>query len=139
MLSLNKREKQIVYITQDEIKGYLDEVRKAIQRNRYRIERNSNRVDNINLFLDYVIDEAMAKEILLGLTATDFSERVRNRKPGYENEMLYIFGKNVQLLERTGNSMRTVPLYIKLNKLNDCYVIVISMHKQRYPIKYYFK
>lgn len=126
-------------VTQDEINVYLDEVKEAIRNNRYRIDRNSNRQDNINLFWDYVIDETMAKDILLGLTATDFSERVRNRKPGYENEVLYIFGKDVELLERIGNSIRTVPLYIKFNKTDTCYVIVVSMHEQKYPIKYYFK
>ena len=30
-------------------------------------------------------------------------------------------------------------LYIKFNKLDHCYVIVVSLHEQNYPIKYYFK
>lgn len=129
----------VLDVTQDEINIYLDEVKEAIRNNRYRIDRNLNRQDNINLFLDYVIDETMAKDILLGLTATDFSERVRNRKPGYEHEVLYIFGKDAELLERMENSIRTVPLYIRFNKTDTCYVIVVSMHEQKYPIKYYFK
>ena len=126
-------------ITQNDIDIYLAEVKDAIRKNRYRIEQNSRRQDNINLFIDYVIDENMAKDILLGLMATDFSEILQNEHKGYEHERLYVFGKDVELLERTGNACRIVSLYIKFNKLENCYVIVVSLHEQKYPIKYYFK
>ena len=129
----------ILNITQNEIKVYLEEVKEAIQNNRYRIERNSRRQDNIDLFVNYVIDETIAKDILLGLEATDFSEILRNEHRGYEHELLYVFGKNVELLERMGNTSKTVSLYIKFNKMENCYMIVVSLHEQRYPIKYYFK
>ena len=129
----------ILNITQNEIKVYLEEVKEAIQNNRYRIERNSRRQDNIDLFVNYVIDETIAKDILLGLEATDFSEILRNEHRGYEHELLYVFGKDVELLERMGNTSKTVSLYIKFNKMENCYMIVVSLHEQRYPIKYYFK
>lgn len=126
-------------ITLNDIDVYLTEVKDAIRKNRYKIELNSRRQDNINLFLNYVIDETMAKDILLGLTATDFSEILQNEHKGYEHELLYVFGKDVKLLERIGNASRTVSLYIKFNKMDNCYVIVVSLHEQKYPIKYYFK
>lgn len=126
-------------ISRCEIEKYLLEVKNAIQGNRYRIEWNSHRQDNINLFLDYVIDETKAKDILLGLTVTDFSEVRHNEHKGYEHELLYVFGKDVELLERTGNKSKTVSLYIKFNKMDNCYVIVVSLHEQKYPIRYYFK
>ncbi len=126
-------------ITRTDIDIYLTEVKEAIRKNNYRIERNPRRRDNINLFLDYVIDETTAKDILLGLTATDFSEVRQNEHKGYEHEQLYIFGKDVELLERMGNAVKTVSLYIKFNKLANCYVIVVSLHEQKYPMKYYFK
>ena len=129
----------ILNITQNEIKVYLEEVKEAIQNNRYRIERHSRRQDNIDLFVNYVIDETIAKDILLGLEATDFSEILRNEHRGYEHELLYVFGKDVELLERMGNTSKTVSLYIKFNKMENCYMIVVSLHEQRYPIKYYFK
>lgn len=129
----------ILNITQNEIKVYQEEVKEAIQNNRYRIERNSRRQDNIDLFVNYVIDETIAKDILLGLEATDFSEILRNEHRGYEHELLYVFGKDVELLERMGNTSKTVSLYIKFNKMENCYMIVVSLHEQRYPIKYYFK
>lgn len=128
-----------MYATLNDIDVYLTEIKSAIQKNRYRIELNSHRQDNRNLFLSYVIDETMAKDILLGLTATDFSEVFQNEHKGYEHELLYVFGKDVELLERIGNASKTVSLYIKFNKTDNCYVIVVSLHEQKYPIKYYFK
>ncbi len=126
-------------VTLNDIDVYLTEVKEAIQKNRYRIELNSHRQDNRNLFLTYVIDETMAKDILLGLTATDFSEILQNEHKGYEHELLYIFCKDVELLERMGNTSKIVSLYIKFNKTDNCYVIVVSLHEQKYPINYYFK
>ena len=91
------------------------------------------------MFIDYVIDEAKVKEILLSLEPTDFSEKTRNEHKGYEHEILYVFGKDVKLLERFGSEVKTVSLYIKFNKLENRFVIVISFHEQKYPMKYYFK
>jgi hypothetical protein len=126
-------------ILQSDIEKYLSEVKVAVRDGRYRIEQNSRRQDNLDLFLNYVIDETKAKEILLGLTAFDFSEILQNEHKGFEHEKLYVFGKDVQLLERMGDSEKTVSLYIKFNKMEDCFVIVISFHEQKYPLKYYFK
>lgn len=69
----------------------------------------------------------------------DFSEILQNKHAGYEHERLYVFGKDVKLLERTGNKEKTVSLYIKFNKLEKCFVIIISFHEQKYPLNYYFR
>lgn len=129
----------ILDITLNEIDVYLTEVKDAIRKNHYRIELNFHRQDNRDLFFTYVLDEMMAKDILLGLTATDFSEVLQNEHRGCEHELLYVFGKDVELLERMGNTKKTVSLYIKFNKTDNCYVIVVSLHEQKYPISYYFK
>lgn len=126
-------------INRKEIEEYLCEVREAVKNNRYRFERNTRRQDNLNLFLNYVIDEAKAKEIILSLTVMDFSKNLQNEHKGYEHEMLYVFGKDVRLLERNGSEERTVSLYIKFNKLENCFVIVISFHEQKYPLTYWFR
>ena len=123
----------------EEIEEYLNEVKEAVQIGKYRLDRNRKRQDNIDLFLKYVIDEAKAREILLSLTAADFSEILKNEHVGYEHERLYVFGKDVLLLERSGTEEKMVSLYIKFNKLKNCYVIVISFHEQKYPLKYPFK
>ena len=126
-------------ITQEEIEEYLSDVKKAVSEDRYRLDLNSRRQDNIDLFINYVIDESKAKDIILSLEVMDFSEIVQNEHVGFEHEMLYIFGKDVQLLERTGTEEVTVSLYIKFNKLENNYVIVISFHEQHYPLNYYFR
>ena len=128
-----------MHIDQKEIELYLSEVKEAVNKNRYRIDRNDNRQDNLNLFLDYVIDEAYAKDIILSLSANDFSEILQNEHKGFEHEMLYVFGKDVNLVERNGTNEKTVSLYIKINKLDVGFVIIISFHEQKYPLSYYFK
>ncbi len=126
-------------IEREIIEQYLSEVKEAVGNSRYRLERNYKRQDNIDLFLDYVIDETKAKEIILSLTAMDFSEILQNEHKGYEHERLYVFGKDVILLERNGTKEKTVSLYIKFNKLENSFVIVISFHEQKHPLTYYFK
>ena len=91
-----------------------------MENGRYRLDRNARRQDNINLFLDYVINEAKAREIILSLTEMDFSGILRNEHKGFEHERLYVFGKDVILLD-------------------GCFVIVISFHEQKYPLTYYFR
>ena len=147
IMMIRKTKKHIIYsaedkvlnIDQKDIEQYLSEVKDAVEKDNYRLDRNARRQDNINLFLDYVIDEAKAKEIILSLTAMDFSEILQNEHKGFEHEQLYVFGKDVVLLERTGTEEKTVSLYIKFNKLENCFVIVISFHEQKYPLTYYFR
>ena len=86
-------EDQVLNIDQKDIEHYLSEVKDAVEKDYYRLDRNARRQDNINLFLDYVIDEAKAKEIILSLTAMDFSEVLRNEHTGFEHERLYVFEK----------------------------------------------
>lgn len=136
---INEWERYKLEVTSDKIEAYLLEVKDAIFKGNYSIARNNNRQDNNDLFNDYVIDEEKAKEILLTIEVEDFSEVRYNEHKGYEHELLYIFGKEVTLLERWGSEESIVPLYIKFNKLENQYVIVISFHRQKYPMKYYFK
>lgn len=136
---ISSAEEILLIIEKSDIEQYLSEVKAAVMNDRYRLDRNVRRQDNIDLFLNYVIDEARAKEIILNLTAMDFSEILQNEHKGYEHERLYVFGKDVILLERIGKEEKIVSLYIKFNKLENCFVIVISFHEQKYPLTYYFK
>jgi len=132
-------EDKVLDIDKKDIEQYLSEVKEAVENGRYRLDRNARRQDNISLFLDYIIDEAKAKESILSLTAMDFSDILQNEHKGFEHEKLYVFGKDVTLLERNGTEEKTVSLYIKFNKLENCFVIVISFHEQKYPLTYYFR
>ena len=122
-----------------DIETYLLEVKKAVECGKYHIERNSRRPDNNALNHKYILSEAREKEILLSLTSYDFSEVRNNDHVGYEYELLYIFGKDVELLERYGSELKTVSLYIKFNKLENGFTIVISFHEQKFPLTYYFR
>lgn len=126
-------------VTITDIDKYLEEVKAAINAGCYRVEMNDNRQDNQDLFFDYIISEEERKRILLSLEATDFSEIRHNTHKGYEHERLYVFGKDVKLLRRFSSGEECVSLYIKFNKLESRYVIVISFHKQKHSIKYMFK
>ncbi len=122
-------------VTRDEVSDYLCEVKNSVNNGRYQI---APRTKNQSLYIDYVFSEKRCKEILLDLGIDDFSEVVQNDNPEHPEEKLYIFGKEVSLLPKKGGNEETVALYIKINKLPNLYVIVISFHKQDYPLTYKF-
>lgn len=126
-------------VTIEDVEMYLEDVKEAINAGRYRIAMNENRQDNQHLFVEYVISEKQRKQTLLSLEAADFSEIKHNTHKGYEHELLYVFGKDVKLLNRFGSEEEQVSLYIKFNKLESLYVIVIPFHKQKYPLNYKFR
>lgn len=86
-----------------------------------------------------LFDEERIKSILLDLTEDDFCEKVQNKHVKFQNEWLYIFGKEISLMKRYEEKSEVVPLYIKFNMIEDKFVIVISFHKQKYPLVYYFR
>jgi len=122
-----------------DVENYLEAVKCAVKGRRYRLDMNVKRPDNRKLFQTYSLTEEDAENIILDLNAMDFSDAVPNEHVGYEHETLYIFGKEVLLIERYGTAEKLVPLYIKFNKLDNEFVIVISFHEQRHPLTYYFR
>lgn len=74
---MHSAEDKVLNIDQKDIEQYLSEVKEAVEKDNYRLDRNARRQDNINLFLDYVIDETKAKEIILSLTVMDFRRSCR--------------------------------------------------------------
>lgn len=123
----------------EEIKKYVGGVKALVRAGQYRIDVSRKRPANFSLYKDYVIGEAGSKDILMDLTADDFCGVVGNKHAGFEQEILYIFGKDVRLWQRFGTEEEKVSLYIKLNKLEDRFVIVVSFHKQNRPVAYAFK
>lgn len=123
-------------ITKSDVEQYLSDVFTAVNEGRYQI---SPRQKNQDIYIDYVFTEEDAKKVILSLTVYDFSEAVQNDHPQHPEEILYIIGKDIKLMPRYGDSEEIVSLYIKFNKLANQYVIVISFHKQEYPLTYKFK
>lgn len=128
-----------ILIDKSEIADYLSRAKKLIVQNKFCIALNSNRMTNLSLFDEYLIDEESIKIILLDLTEDDFCEKVQNKHVKFQHEWLYIFGKEISLMKRYEEKSEVVPLYIKFNMIEDKFVIVISFHKQKYPLVYYFR
>lgn len=125
-----------MHFDKKDIEIYLQGVWAAIDDGKYQI---APRPKNRKLLTDYVISEEKELDIIKSLTPMDFSAAVPNDHKGMEHEILYIFGKDIDLLERFGDKERTVSLYIKFNKISDQYLFVISFHEQEHPLSYYFK
>lgn len=126
-------------VTKKEIRRYLKEVKDSIRKDNYQIERNENREENNKLLLKYLLDEDDIKHILLSLNIDNFSCIKKNYHKNYRYENLYVFGKKIKLLLRTLNKEKEITLYIKINKKENGYVVIVSMHEANYPINYYFK
>lgn len=126
-------------IDESEINDYLGEAKKLILDGKFRIALNSNRLTNLSLFDEYLINEESVKSILLNLTVYDFCEKVQNKHANFNHEWLYVFGKEIDLIKRFEEKSEMVPLYIKFNKIEDKFLIVVSFHKQKYPQVYYFQ
>ena len=125
-----------MHFDKKDIELYLHGVWDAIDAGKYQI---APRPKNRELLTDYLISEMDAIEIIKRLTPMAFSTAVPNDHKGKEYEILYIFGKDIDLLERFGDEERTVSLYIKFNKISDQYLFIISFHEQEHPLSYYFK
>ncbi len=125
-----------MHFDEKDIEIYLQGVWKAIDAGKYQIAPRSK---NRELLTDYIISEEEELNIIKKLTPMDFSNAVPNDHRGREDEILYIFGKDIDLLERFGDQEKNVSLYIKFNKISDQYLFVISFHEQEHPLSYYFK
>lgn len=126
------------YFSQDEIKDYLDEIKKLILSDRYFISVR----DENDAFIDkYRIDTDKEKEILLNLQYIDFCYAVDNKKPEYSYEKLYVFCKEYEL-DNWGD-LELANIYIKTNltqtKSGSDLIIVISFHELNKPITYLFR
>ncbi len=117
-------------IDESEINDYLGEAKKLILDGKFRIALNSNRLTNLSLFDEYLINEESVKSILLNLTVYDFCEKVQNKHANFNHEWLYVFGKEIDLIKRFEEKSEMVPLYIKFNKIEDKFLIVVSFHKK---------
>lgn len=127
--------------TPEEIKKYLDILRKLILCDKYTISRNENRQENIDFIENYRIDSRKEKDILLSLQFDDFCYAADNEKEGFEHEKLYVFCKKYEL-DKWGIA-EFVEIYIKTNVIEtrrgDDYLVVISFHKRNKPITFLFK
>lgn len=124
--------------TRDNIGRYLQDTKALIRNNNYAICYGSNRQANCQLLMNYSINEYDIRLILLNLTIMDFIECYPNRKVQFQNEIMYVFGKTLQLLSINSGEFETVHLYIKMCTVN-AFCTVVSFHLAQYPLRYAFK
>lgn len=133
--------KKLIDFTPDDIKTYLNVLKKMVIEHKYTISRNNNREANKTFIEDYRIDSNKEKEILLSLDYEDFCYAVNNRNPKFAHEVLYIFNKEYDL-DRWGDLV-SVDIYIKTNKTQtysgEDVMIIVSFHERNMPINYLFK
>lgn len=112
----------------------------------------SQRPINQEIFDNYVLNIKSAKDILLNLTYLDFSSKEldnsKNAKKDCNNnpyEYVHVFGKEVALVNRFDDEYPSeteqIEIYIKFNRrtVTAESLIVISFHKAKHKIDYYFK
>lgn len=123
--------------SQEDISRYLEDAKELFKNNKYMISYNGNRQENYQLIMDYVISEYDKKMILLSITSDNFVKRESNTKEKYHNEIMYVFGKNVDLMNRDTGELEQVQSYIKMCIIS-AFCTVVSFHKAKYPIHYAF-
>lgn len=127
--------------TIDEIREILSIIKACVSNDNYTVSLNENRLENIDFINTYNLTPAKRKRILLGLEVEDFCYSLNNLKPGFEDEILYVFAPIVTLFE-ADDTESLVSMYIKFNIINTSkggFIVVVSFHGLNYPIDYVFK
>ena len=124
--------------TKNEIDDYLHDAKHLCSLNKFRVARNDKRKKNERLRTKYIINNSTIKDIVLSLDVKDFIKKTKNTNKNFEEKDLYVFGKEVKLLERFGEEEKIVPLYIKINKYENEFMIFVSFHEAEFPLNYFF-
>ena len=127
--------------TKEQIAAVLKVIKECVETNRYTVSLGQNRQENQNFIDEYNLRSEKQKEILMSIRVEDFCHTLKNTKPGFEHEILYVFVPQAELYNALGEK-ETVDIYTKFNVLeleNGKKVIVISFHKLNRPIDYAFK
>ena len=119
--------------TDDEITEYLSKIKELIIKNNNNLIISTNRDINLSFMKKYGLTKKNIIDIINSLNEVNFEEKVINEHQDYPNENLYIFSKNIELVDDKGN-IKDVMLYIKFNLLNKK-VILISFHEAKYKFK----
>lgn len=108
----------------------LETIKDCVREWHYSISKNANRQENINFIKEYNLNSDKQRRILMGIKQEDFCYMLKNKKPGYEHESLYVFCPQVRLFNCEGVE-ELVDIYIKFNLIDyngGNRVVVISFH-----------
>ena len=124
-----------------EVDKILSKIKACIEKESYYVSLNEKRKENISFINTYNIRKNKQKSILMQIEVDDFCYSLRNKKNGYENEVLYVFVPQVSLFN-SDDDEECVSIYTKFNILDQPsgnFVVVISFHKLNRPIDYLFR
>ena len=98
-----------------QISAVLKSIRECIKEDLFYISTNENRQENIGFIQKFNLNHRKQKEILLAMGLKDFCYPLKNRNPGYEHEILYVFCPQVRLFQFEDTEASSVDIYIKFN------------------------
>lgn len=127
--------------TKKQVDAILQEIRECVINDNWTIAQNFNRAENIAFIQEYNITHEKQRRILLQIKVEDFCHSLRNTKPGYEKEILYVFCPQVTLYN-VEDEEKNPDVYIKFNIIEfetGSRVVVISFHERNKPIIYLFR
>ena len=126
----------MIEVTKEDVDCFLIRMKDSVNKGRFKVDRSKNRQANRDLAFNYLVNDV---EILLSLEVNDFCKADKNKNVKFPDEVIDVFRKEVLLTHRMHGAPQKVKLYIKFNEVEDRYFIVISLHEQKYEIRYAFK
>lgn len=127
--------------TKEQISAVLQKIQECIGSGKYSVAENENRAENTALIREYNITSDKQRRILMQIEVEDFCHSLKNIKPGFEHEILYVFCPQVTLFN-LDDEEKQLDLYTKFNILDlaiGSRVVVVSFHKRNKSIDYPFR
>lgn len=124
-----------------QVEAILSTIQECIMRKHYSLSRNDQRSENNEFIKRYNLSTARQKDILLKIEPEDFCYSLKNTKPGYQHEILYVFCPQIMLFNFDGVEEQ-VDIYTKFNIIehdSGKHTVVISFHQRNKPLDYRFR
>lgn len=119
----------------EEVQLLLDNIKKSLNKKKSFIL--SDRDKNNYFCSEYSLSSKIMKQILKNLTIYDFTKVMDNNHKEYAGEKLYLFAPKIELVNSMGKKEK-IQIYLKINYVCNT-IVIISLHKCDYPLKYAFK
>ena len=121
----------------ENIQLLLDQIKRTIKKKNCFVL--SDRDKNNSFCSEYSLSSKIIKKILKDLTIWDFAKIINNCHEGYVDEKLYLFAPVLELVNSNGDKEK-IQIYLKINYIDICdTIVIVSLHKCDYKLKYAFK
>ena len=119
-------------ILEEKVRAYLKKLKEILNNPNHIINICDNRDKNYTFYYLYNIDKAYIEQVLNSLEASNFVEILINKNPNFPPNELYVFNKEVELVNQAGQE-EEINLYIKLS-IDEIVnrIITVSFHNASY-------